>query len=221
LGTKAVNSLKNSHESEHCDSIDSEEIIVTSTVTQKNKTIVWDFWQQLNKAKAHNLGTVLRRHLPEYAHWNGPHPIGPLYGLDAIVGEFWQPLLRSFPDLQRDTTIFFGGQSNGRADGLFDGKEWVCGLGHFIGTFKKDWLTIPASGKKTQIRWSEFCRLHEGKIVEIYILMDIPDVMRQAGFPVVPTGSWRSGLVASATRQRRCVTRAPRRAGVTAKPGSD
>ena len=44
-----------------------------------------------------------RRHLPEYVHWNGPHPIGPLYGHDAIVGEFWQPLLRSFPDLQRDT----------------------------------------------------------------------------------------------------------------------
>ena len=167
---------------------------MTSAVTQKNKTIVWDFWQQLNKAKAHNHGTVFRRHLPEYAHWNGPHPIGPLYGLDAIVGEFWQPLLRSFPDLKRDTTIFFGGQSNGRADGLFDGKEWVCGLGHFIGTFKKDWLTIPASKQTTHIRWSEFCRLHEGKIVEIYILMDIPDVMRQAGFPVLPPDRGAVGL---------------------------
>ena len=159
---------------------------MTSELTQKNKTIVWNFWQEMNNARAGNIANVIRKNLPEYIRWTGPHPINQLYGRDAIISDFWQPLLQAFPDLKHEITIFFGGKSNGRADGLFDGQEWVCGLGHLTGTFKHDWLTIPASGKPTQIRWSEFCRMHEGKIVELYMLLDIPDVMRQAGFPMLP-----------------------------------
>jgi len=153
---------------------------------RENKKRVWDFWQELNNAKAKDITNILRAYLPEDISWSGPEPINHLNGIDAVNSNFWQPLLRSFPDIRRESYIFFGGKSNGRADGHFDGKEWVCGLGNFRGTFQQDWLTIPATGQETQIRWSEFCRMHAGKIVEIHILIDIPDVMRQAGFPVLP-----------------------------------
>ncbi len=163
-------------------------------MTQKNKKIVWDFWQDLNNAKADDIATIMRTYASEDISWTGPQPINQLNGIDAVNSKFWQPLLTSFPDIKRESYIFFGGKSSGRVDGQFDGREWVCGLGHFTGTFQEDWLTIPATGKETQIRWSEFCRMDEGKIVEIHILLDVPDVMQQAGFPVLPPDRGAIGL---------------------------
>lgn len=167
---------------------------MTTELTQKNKKFVWDFWQELNNAKTDNIANIMRTYVPEDISWTGPQPINQLQGIDAINSTFWQPLLHSFPDIKRQSYIFFGGKSNGRVDGQFDGREWVCGLGHFTGTFQQDWLTIPATRKETQIRWSEFCRMDEGQIVEIQILLDIPDVMRQAGFPVLPPDRGAVGL---------------------------
>lgn len=163
-------------------------------MTQKNKKIVWDFWQDLNNAKADDIATIMRTYASEDISWTGPQPINQLNGIDAVNSKYWQPLLQSFPDIKRESYIFFGGKSSGRVDGQFDGREWVCGLGHFTGTFQEDWLTIPATGKETQIRWSEFCRMDEGKIVEIHILLDVPDVMQQAGFPVLPPDRGAIGL---------------------------
>ncbi len=37
---------------------------MTSALTQKNKKIVWDFWQELNNSKADNIANIIRA----YAH---------------------------------------------------------------------------------------------------------------------------------------------------------
>lgn len=165
-----------------------------SDSNQENKKRVWDFWQELNDSNPENISNVLQAYVIEDISWLGPDPINFSHGIESVNINFWQPLLRSFPDIKRESYIFFGGKSNGRADGHFDGQEWVCGLGHFTGTFQQDWLTIPASGKETKIRWAEFCRLNAGKIVEIQFLLDIPDVMEQAGFPVLPPDKGEPGV---------------------------
>ena len=66
------------------------------------------------------------------------------------------------------------------------GEEWVSGCGYFTGTFVKDWLGIPASGKKTNIWFGVFYVLRAGKIAEAYLQLDILAVMRQAGYQVLP-----------------------------------
>ena len=167
---------------------------MTTNTTQQIKKRVWDFWQELNNSKAENIANIVRAYAPKDISWTGPYPINQLSGTDAINSKFWQPLLHSFPDIKRETYIFFGGRSSGRVDGQLDGQEWVCGMGYFTGTFQQEWLTIPATGKETQIRWGEFCRMQKGKIVKIYTLLDVPDVMRQAGFPVLPPDRGAVGL---------------------------
>ncbi len=159
---------------------------MTSKITQANKQTVWKFWNELESAETSQITTVIQKYVSDDIVWIGPSPINRLEGAQEIYEKFWEPLLSAFSDLKRDSFIFFGGPSNGKKDGSEDGQEWVGGLGYFNGTFENDWLTIPASGKATQIRWSEFCRLEEGKIKEIHILLDVPDVMRQAGYPVLP-----------------------------------
>ncbi len=63
---------------------------------------------------------------------------------------------------------------------------WAGGTGWFSGTFARDWLSIPATGKKVRIRWGELCRVEDGRISEIFTLLDIVDLMQQAGLWVLP-----------------------------------
>ena len=145
---------------------------------QKNKEVVWDFWQKMNYVEPDNLTKVIRGAFHEDVNWNGPHPINHLEGVDALITGFWQPLLHSFPDIKRHPYIFMGGLSGE--------EEWVSGVGYLTGTFVKDWLGIPATGEKTNIHFGQHYRLVDGKIAEGYVIYDLLAVMRQAGFQVLP-----------------------------------
>ncbi len=161
---------------------------------QVNKRTVMDFWRALENTAPGQLKDAMSLYVHADMAWNGPDPINRLQGADAFIAGYWLPLLRSFPDLHRETHIFFGGRSNGRIDGLLDGEMWVCGTGLFNGTFSQDYLDIPASGKKVSIRWGEFCRLRNGKVDVIYLLLDLLDLMQQAGFHVLPPGRGKDGI---------------------------
>ena len=89
-------------------------------------------------------------------------------------------------DIRRKPHIFMGGKSSGRIDGSGGGKYWVAGTGYFNGVIAKDYLGIPANGEKVSIRWGEFCRLENDKIVESFVLLDYIDLMQQAGIEVLP-----------------------------------
>ena len=165
-------------------------------LNQENKRIVWGFWQALENAEANRVEAVARSVMAEDIFCHGPDPISRLHGVEAFLSDFWLPLRHSFPDLKRQSHLFFGGKSNGRIDGDLsrDGKMWVCGTGAFKGTFAQDYLTIPATGSEVKIRWGEFCRMAQGKIVEIYFLLDLVDLMQQAGFQVLPPSRGADGV---------------------------
>lgn len=111
---------------------------------QKNKRIVWEFWQALEKAEASQIEGLARLVMAEETAWFGPDPIKRLQGPEALVSGFWLPLRESFPDLRRQSHLFFGGQSNGRIDGDIsrDGESWVGGTGYLIGTFTQGGIEI-------------------------------------------------------------------------------
>ena len=159
---------------------------MTSEQNQQNKQLVWEFWQSLQTSDDRPIEAVVRQCMSENNAWHGPDPINHLHDVDAFISNYWQPLLHSFPDLKRQTHIFIGGHSNGRADGSNDGRMWVGGTGVFNATFANDYLTIPASNEAVKIRWGEFCRIEQDKIVETYVLLDLIDLMQQAGFQVLP-----------------------------------
>jgi predicted ester cyclase len=109
--------------------------------------------------------------------WHGFQPLRHLTGAAEIWSQFWRPLLAAIPDLVRRPYLFIGGE--------FEGGDWVCGTGDLVGTFADDWLldkiAIPASGTSVRFRFGEFCRVQDGQIVEVRIIVDLPDLMRQAG----------------------------------------
>ncbi|MFC3122484.1 ester cyclase [Agaribacter flavus] len=165
-------------------------------LNQCNKNTVWDFWRCLDTCNSSDVLNKVKPYIDETTQTFGPDPINELQGANQYIEGFWQPLKHSFPDLSRETFIFFGGVSNGRKDGDInkDGAYWVTGTGNLVGTFARDYLGIPASGKQVSIRWGEFCRVEDNKITHIYYLLDYIDLMQQAGFDVLPPSHGKDGM---------------------------
>ena len=90
-------------------------------------------------------------------------------------------LKAAWPDLERRDWIVIAGEDQ-------HGAEWVGCAGHFIGTFTAPFLDIPPTGHLAHMRFHEFYRIEDGRIVEMQALWDIPEVMMQAGaWPMVPS----------------------------------
>ncbi len=151
---------------------------MVTTHGQTSKATVWEFWRRLAGATPDSVADIVRAFVHDDVSWHGPHPLDDLAGADALIAGFWRPLLHSFPGLRRETDVFFAGEC--------DGTEWVAGTGYFTGVFAHDWLGIPPTGKPLHIRFGEFCRIDGGKITAVYLLLDLIDVMLQAGVRVLP-----------------------------------
>ena len=156
---------------------------------QSAKSIVWAALQALpgNTAShptAQDALPALRQYFAPDCECHVFHPINELRGIAEINAKFWQPLLQAMPNLERRTQLFFAGDFDGR----FCGGEgtWVTAHGYLMGTMAKDWLGIPATGDTVWVRIGEFYRVEDGKIVDARILLDLVDVMRQAGIEVLP-----------------------------------
>jgi len=152
---------------------------------QKNKAIVWDYWQRMNSARPNEVKGICEKFFHKNINWNGSQPFNQIMGIDALVATFWEPLLNAFPDIKRVPHILLGG--------LSDDEEWVSGYGYLTGTFVHDWLGIPATGKKTHINFGQFFVMRDEKIVESYVIFDILGVMKQAGFQVLPPAFGQEG----------------------------
>ncbi len=157
---------------------------MTSKIVQKNKQIVWNFWQELNNVKLDGAASVVRKFVHEDISWHGPQPINDLDGAEALISGFWEPLLEAIPDLNRTTEIFIGGH-----------RHWVGAIGYFSGTFANDWLGIPATGREITIRFGELSAVYDGKVGLTYIIPDVLDVIRQAGYQVLAPSHGREGMV--------------------------
>ncbi len=108
------------------------------------------------------------------------HPFETLSGPEAYVSDVLAPLHTAWPDLERRETIVIESEI---ASG-----HWVGCCGYYTGTYAKPWLGIPATGHQCTMRFHEFFRLEQGRVVEMQALWDLPEVMMQAGvWPMAPS----------------------------------
>lgn len=144
------------------------------STSQKNRETISAFWKAMNDSDASQVSDIIKTYTHEDIAWYGPEPYNDVQGADALIDCFWQPLLRSFPDLRRECDVLLAGR--------YHEQDWVSASGYFSGTFVEDWNDIAATGEKTLIRFGEIMSLKAGKIVKTYFLLDLLDVMQQGGF---------------------------------------
>lgn len=128
-----------------------------------------------------------RRHLSGHTQWVVSHPIHELIGPDQVVESFLEPIKRAMPDVEQRTELFFAGHWDGRIDG--GAGTWVTCTGHYLGTFKEPLWGIPPTGEPAWLRFGAFYRVEDGQIAEARILLDLVDLARQAGWPLLPPSS--------------------------------
>jgi predicted ester cyclase len=154
-----------------------KEKTVTSS-NLRNKQIIHEAMRRIADASPDRIEDALSAVYAPDATWRGSHPLNETNGIEAIAATVWKPLALSFPDLERRDTILMGG--------TYSGTELVGAIGHYCGTFRSDWLTIPATGRPVYLRYGEFHEMANGRVVRSTVLLDILDLMRQAGFWPLP-----------------------------------
>ena len=109
------------------------------------------------------------------------HPLRDMTGPEEFYAKAYAPLFDALPDLERRDYIVMGGPTE-------HGDNWIGTGGYYTGVFTGPWLDIPPTGHLVHMRFHEFFRIADGKIVEIQALWDIPEVMMQAGaWPMAPS----------------------------------
>ncbi len=110
-----------------------------------------------------------------------PYPLGDLGGPVEYYETCYAPLLGAMPDLERRDYIVMAGHSG-------DDNNWVgCG-GFYSGSFVAPWLDIMPTGHFAHMRYAEFYRFEEGRVVEVQAIWDIPELMMQANaWPMAPS----------------------------------
>ncbi|MBV0914023.1 ester cyclase [Anianabacter salinae] len=120
--------------------------------------------------------------------WRVSHPINEVRGPEAAASAAFVPLKTAFPDLERRDTI--------RVGGVYEGRNYVAAVGTYCGTFRHDWLGIPATGLTAHLRYGEVYEVDtDGRILQANLLWDVLDLVRQAGLaPLAPSlgaeGMW-------------------------------
>ena len=109
------------------------------------------------------------------------YPFEDLDGPGALYGEALAPLAAAWPDLERRDYICIAGSDPG-------GQHWVGCAGSYMGTFAAPWLGIPATGRPAAMRYHEFFRFADQRVVEMQAVWDLPEVMMGAGvWPMTPS----------------------------------
>ncbi len=105
------------------------------------------------------------------------HPFGDV---GDLVTDCLAPLHDAMPDLERRDMIVLAGTTP-------EGTDWVGCMGNYMGTFTGPFLDIPPTGHLAHMRYHEFFRVADGKVVEVQAIWDIPELMMQAGaWPMAP-----------------------------------
>ncbi|MEG2338801.1 MAG: ester cyclase [Clostridium sp.] len=121
-------------------------------------------------------GMGLSRYFKEDFTWYGPCGIGICKGLKGFEDNHQIPWLNSFPD--RENANFFASIGD-------DNYAFVGGWPSMYATHKgSDFLGIPATGVKLDMRCIDWWRVEDGKIVENWVNLDIIHILYQMGYDV-------------------------------------
>lgn len=104
--------------------------------------------------------------------WYGPAGIGTKRSLKQFQEEHQRPFLHAFPDKEAFDEIRIAED------------DYVAASGYQRATHEGEWLGIPASGTSVKVRYMDFWRVEDGKLVENWVLIDILGFLEQLGYDV-------------------------------------
>ena len=154
---------------------------MTKDVHTRNKALLQPLRQALYDFEPDRVRAALAGCFDRDAPVHLVQPFEDLDGAEGLYASALAPLHVAIPDLERRDTIIIAGTS-------LRGHDWVGCAGCYTGTFAAPWLDIQPTGHQIAMRFHEFFRVEDDRVVEMQALWDIPEVMMQAGaWPMSPS----------------------------------
>jgi len=118
------------------------------------------------------------RFFAESFRWIGNTGCGFKNGLEEFQDNWQRPFQAAFSD---KTCIDEARITEGQWCAAF-GRQEAVHSGNFMG--------IEATGKRVEIRYMDFWKVEDGKIVDNWVMVDFPHVMKQLGVDVFGGHGW-------------------------------
>lgn len=137
--------------------------------TSQNKAALKAYSESYRYPQSDGFAGAVDRFFDQNAVINIVHPFNEFSGARQYREEFLHPLQTAFQNLYRTDYIAFGGS--------YGDAEWVTSTGYYCGHFSSPWLGITPTNAMAHLRFGEFHRMENGRAVESYIYLDIPELM--------------------------------------------
>ncbi len=112
--------------------------------------------------------------------WMGNAGCGTKLGLRAFLDHWVVPFRAAFTDkVCTDEARIVEG-------------EWMAAFGAQVATHSGEFMGILPTGKRVEIRYMDFWKVTDGKIVDNWVMVDFPHLMRQLGVDPFNGLGWES-----------------------------
>ena len=110
--------------------------------------------------------------------WMGNFGCGTKNGLEAFQDNWQKPFQAAFSDKVciDEARLYMG--------------EWAAAFGRQEAIHSGEFMGIPATGKKVDIRYMDFWKVEDGKIVDNWVMVDFPSVLSQLGVDCFSGQGW-------------------------------
>ncbi|MBB5514694.1 putative ester cyclase [Rubricella aquisinus] len=114
----------------------------------------------------------------ETFRWMGNTGCGTKQGIRAFQDNWQKPFQAAFGDkvCVDEARLYMG--------------EWAAAFGRQEATHHGVFMGIPATGKRVEIRYMDFWKVVDGKIVDNWVMVDFPHVLSQLGVDVFGGEGW-------------------------------
>ncbi len=144
------------------------------TRTAETKTVIEAMVDGLNDHRIDDIGEFFA---PDF-RWMGNQGCGTKLGLTEFQDHWQRPFQAAFGDKVciDEARLFMG--------------EWAAAFGRQEATHHGEFMGIPATGARVEIRYMDFWKVVDGKIVDNWVMVDFPHVLAQLGVDVFDGEGW-------------------------------
>jgi len=133
--------------------------------TEETRAVVESMVDGLNDHEIDGMGAFFAQTF----RWMGNAGCGTKLGLEAFQNNWQKPFQAAFSD---KVCVDEARLAEG---------EWMAAFGRQEATHSGEFMGIQPSGKRIEIRYTDFWKVADGRIVDNYVMVDFPHVMQQLG----------------------------------------
>ena len=142
--------------------------------TEETRKVIEGMVDGLNDHRIADIGDFFS----ETFRWMGNTGCGTKNGIRAFQDNWQKPFQAAFHDKTciDEARLYMG--------------EWAAAFGRQEATHGGAFMGVPATGKRIEIRYMDFWKVVDGKIVDNWVMVDFPHVLAQLGVDVFNGEGW-------------------------------